>query len=208
MSKNANNPVALEVTLRKSLESTGRGLEAFLGQLKGAGMAEAVDSYRTLSSVLFQQRLWSDRHPQHRLQPLFERIANVASKLEAILTPYASVMKTLSRLATESPSESRGQRLPDESDHGAVAAAFDPDEAELIRVLCQGFVSRRRLVADDTKRGDALLKLTERGVLLKRGRGGGVSYRLSDDALATMISSASTRGLERRRLTGQTGSSV
>lgn len=84
--------------LAASLESTARGLETFLGSLRASGMPEALDGYRHLHVVLFQQRQWALGEGRDDLQPRFEELSAAAASIRDLLGPYVEVMSRIADL--------------------------------------------------------------------------------------------------------------
>jgi hypothetical protein len=160
--------------LRRSLESTLRGLRALLDSLERSGFKDAAGPYREMQVVLLQQRLWSRNHGRVDLDPLWSELAATARAADAILTEFGAVMADLADLDRIEPGP-------------AGATARPADEAlELAVLLSEGSVSgaslRRGLPWPADLRRRRLAALVRGGVLERRGWGRSLSYRLTEQA--------------------------
>jgi hypothetical protein len=160
--------------LRRSLESTLRGLRALLDSLERSGFKDAAGPYREMQVVLLQQRLWSRNHGRVDLDPLWSELAATARAADAILTEFGAVMADLADLDRIEPGP-------------AGATARPADEAlELAVLLSEGSVSgaslRRGLPWPADLRRRRLAALVRGGVLERRGWGKSLSYRLTEQA--------------------------
>jgi hypothetical protein len=175
--------------LRRSLESTLRGLRALLDSLERSGFKDAAGPYREMQVVLLQQRLWSRNHGRVDLDPLWSELAATARAADAILTEFGAVMADLADLDRIEPGP-------------AGATARPADEAlELAVLLSEGSVSgaslRRGLPWPADLRRRRLAALVRGGVLERRGWGRSLSYRLTEQArerLAAELSRVITSG--------------
>ena len=161
--------------LRESLESTHRGLEAFLAGLERSGFRSAAGPYRDMQLILLGQRLWSRGHDREDLDELWSAIAATAGEIHAALSGLHAVMGELATLDRIEPAGDGTARLP------------PSPESELASALLGGVaVSARSLAAalgwpDDVRR-QRLAALVQRGVLERRGWGRSLSYRLAPTA--------------------------
>jgi hypothetical protein len=158
--------------IRRSLESTHKGLETLLASLERSGLKDAADPYRDMQLVLIQQRLWSRNHRRDDLEPLWSQIAETARAVHEILAAFAVVMGELGDLDQIEPGPSGEVRRPGD------------EEVELGRLLAGGRVSaatlRRRFPWPSDERRRRLDELVTRGVLERRGWGPTLSYRLAE----------------------------
>jgi hypothetical protein len=171
--------------IRRSLESTQKGLETLLASLERSSLKDAADPYRDMQLVLVQQRLWSRNHGRDDLEPLWSQIAETARTVHEILAAFAVVMGELGDLDRIEPGPSGEIRRPGD------------DELELGRLLAGGRVSaatlRHRLPWPNDARRRRLDELVTRGVLERRGWGPTLSYRLAEpvrERLAGALSDA------------------
>ena len=79
--------------LAQSLESTSRGLAAFVDSLEM--LREALKPYQQMQIVLMQQRLWAKRHGCDDLNPLWKEIAASSRELHTVFSGFAGVMDAL-----------------------------------------------------------------------------------------------------------------
>ncbi len=175
--------------LRRSLESTLRGLRALLDSLERSGFRDAAGPYREMQVVLLQQRLWSRNHGRVDLDPLWAELAATARAVDAILADFGSVMTDLADLDRIEPGPA-----------GAVPRAAD-EALELAVLLSERSVSgaslRRGLPWPADLRRRRLAALVRGGVLERRGWGRSLSYRLTEQArerLAAELSRVITSG--------------
>ena len=167
-------PAEAPPDLRRSLESTLRGLRALLDSLERSGFRDAAGPYREMQVVLLQQRLWSRTHGRVDLDPLWAELAATARAVDAILADFGAVMTDLADLDRIEPG-------PAGSDRGRADGAL-----ELAALLSEGSVSgaslRRGLPWPADVRRQRLSALVQSGVLERRGWGRSLSYRLTEQA--------------------------
>ena len=167
-------PAEAPPDLRRSLESTLRGLRALLESLERSGFKDAAAPYREMQLVLLQQRLWSRNHGRVDLDPLWSELAATARAADEILTEFGAVMADLADLDRIEPGPPGSARRPAD---GAL---------ELAGLLSGGSVSgaslRRGVSWPADERRRRLAALVRSGVLERRGWGRSLSYRLAEPA--------------------------
>ena len=82
-------------SLEKSLDSAHKGLVMLLKSLQQSGFGEAASSYQQMQLVLIQQRLWAKSQKRNELIFRWQRIAETAAQIHAIMAPLTDVMARL-----------------------------------------------------------------------------------------------------------------
>ena len=189
-------PNEIARSLLESLESTQSGLRAFLASLRNSQMSEALDGYRGLQLILVQQRLWAINHGRTELMPHFDAVAKIAGEIHDILAPYAALMQLLSRLHKVTVDKggvhniADNELFKDESRLNAKGPSKRPHvkDAQSIQIvellLTHGPLSVAKMASLlDCERQVlqvSLRELTDTGIVFRKGRGGGISYRISE----------------------------
>ena len=167
MSVTNENPDAIALKVKSSLEATAKGLSLFAKSFEESGLRKSLPAYREMRMVLIRQRLWSDRLDRKELQPLWNEIAAKCSSLYELMGPYAEVMgslKDLDKLKYAPP-------------------APEGMEARVMRALSTPrFVSAQKLareIGEGAESMKGLLKeLEEKGSVERRGWGRSASFKV------------------------------
>jgi hypothetical protein len=160
--------------LAQSLESTGRGLEAFAQSVQP--LREALPSYVQMQTVVVQQRLWSSQHGRQELEPLWRRIAANAGQLHAVFSGFARVMDLLRAIETleqHRPTEATPSPTPE-------IAEMDERFARWLATVLAGFTltaARQATLRPKRTTSAYLRKLVRMGVFERDRRS---TYRLTD----------------------------
>jgi len=124
--KGRQSAYQIEKGLKQSLESVDAGLKKFLASMKGSGMAEALQGYRTMQTVLVQQRLWAHSNGRTALAPLFRSIAQTAGELHRIFSGYAEAMRPLKELDKLTRIDAQATRAAAQAPTSAAVAPEQP----------------------------------------------------------------------------------
>lgn len=195
---------SIAVGLKQSLESAVRGLNAFLESLNRSGMPDAADGYRRLQAVLIQQRLWARNNSRSELDPLFQSIADAASDIGAILSPYSVVMsqlKDLNRIDSVELDQSNGEAAEEIVQKDETEGCFIPQSSDCAKLigllLIRGSMSMKDLSKASRMKAELLRRrikeLIESGAVSRKGKGGGTTYRLSKEFIGSVLRKVETQ---------------
>lgn len=169
---------------RQSLESTERGLSLFLTSLERARLAEALPGYQQLAKVVSGQRAWASANRAAELDVLFRNVSRVARQLHAVFAGYEAAFAELCSIELD---RSSGEAGPTRGTDAARPGAVSHEEGQVIvDILQSGPLSAQRLAREPAKLGQAAELLVERGLLVRRGRGKSVSYRLGEKLIEAL----------------------
>lgn len=166
-----NDPENIAQTMKRSLESTARALKTFSESLERSGFKKSIPAYQQMQQVLIQQRLWADRQSREELRNSWEDIAHHSDEIYHMIEPFVQIMGELRNIDKIRFQPCLIQESQSHAQHKKILDILRDYKFVSANSLAHQLTMEKQVLIDEIQ------PLVDIGIVEKRGRGNGISYR-------------------------------